>query len=277
METINQLVNTVEILPPAPNLLTKLLLAINDIDANFDEIVNFIQVDPSLTAKLLQICNSAFFGSDEPLVDVRDAVSRIGYQSIYLLVSMIKGSEAFRLPAGAQKEASLLWKHSVTTAFATQFVAEAANIDKELAFTSGLLHDLGKIIFYKAHSDHYKIVVKKSLDAEDSPYAFEIASFGFSHAELGASLLEKWNLPAPLVQSVKFHHSPHEAGVNEKSAASLYLGNMLAHGGEYADSKHKPLFISSQGVLNLTKHDIEDCNQKIKANWSMVERMCYLA
>ena len=277
METIDQVLNTVEILPPAPNLLSKLLLAINDVDANFDEIVNFIQVDPSLTAKLLQICNSAFFGIEEPLVNVRDAVGRIGYQSIYLLISMIKGTESFRLPAGCKKEAGQLWKHSVTTAFASQFVAEAANIDKELAFTGGLLHDLGKVVLFKARGDHYKLLTKKAADANTSPCELEVASYGFSHAEIGAKLLDNWKLPPHLVESVKFHHNPHDAGVNEKPAAALFLGNALAHGPEYPDSKHAPLFNSSQAVLNLTRHDIEDCTALIKANWSKVEQMCYLS
>jgi putative nucleotidyltransferase with HDIG domain len=276
METIKQLINSVEILPPAPTLLSKMLMAINDIDANFDEIVNFIEVDPSLTAKLLQICNSAFFGSEEPLIDVRDAVHRIGYQSIYLLVSMIKGSETFRLPPASQKDASLLWKHSVTTAFSSQFVAGAAGQDTGLAFTAGLLHDIGKVVFFKTRSEHYRVLLRKALEAETSPYELEISSYGFSHAELGAALLDQWKLPPPIIESVKFHHTPHEAGPMEKMAACLYIGNVLAHGPEYHDATRQPLFLSAQAVLNLTKHDIDHCHEQIKENWHKVEQMCYL-
>jgi putative nucleotidyltransferase with HDIG domain len=276
METIKQLINSVEILPPAPSLLSKLLLAINDIDANFDEIVNFIEVDPSLTAKLLQICNSAFFGSDEPLIDVRDAVNRIGYQSIYLLVSMIKGSETFRLPAGCQKDAGQLWKHSVTTAFSSQFVARAAGQDTGVAFTAGLLHDIGKVVFFKTRPENYRFLLRKAAEAETSPYELEISNYGFSHAELGAALLDQWKLPPTLGESIKFHHTPHEAGPLEKTAACLYLGNILAHGPEYRDGTRLPMFISAQAVLNLTRHDIDHCNEQIKENWHKVEQMCFL-
>jgi putative nucleotidyltransferase with HDIG domain len=277
METIKQLIDSVEILPPAPSLLSKLLLAINDIDANFDEVVDFIEVDPSLTAKLLQICNSAFFGSDEPLVDVRDAVNRIGYQSIYLLVSMIKGSETFRLPPACQKDASLLWKHSVTTAFASQFVATAAGQDRGVAFTAGLLHDIGKVVLFKTRAENYRLLLRKAGDAETSPYELEMANYGFSHAELGAALLEQWKLPPALIDGVKFHHSPHEAGPAERGAACLYLGNVLAHGPEYRDGTRQPLFVSSQAVLNLTRHDIDTCIEQIKENWHKVEQVCFLA
>ena len=277
METIKQLIGTVEILPPAPNLLSKLLVAINDIDANFDEIVNFIELDPSLTAKLLQICNSAFFGTEDPLVDVRDAVSRIGYQAIYLLVSMIKGSESFRLPSGYKKDAAALWKHAVTAAYASQFVAAAANTNSSLAFTGGLLHDIGKVVFFKAGADYYRLVMKKAADARTSSYEFELSAYGFSHADVGQSLLLQWGLPETLVESVKFHHAPDKAGAHERAAACLYVGNALAHGSEYSKSHEQPLFIHCQTVLNLTEHDIETCNEQLKANWARVEQMCYLA
>jgi putative nucleotidyltransferase with HDIG domain len=277
METIKQLIESVEILPPAPNLLSKLLVAINDIDANFDEIVNFIELDPSLTAKLLQICNSAFFGTEDPLVDVRDAVSRIGYQAIYLLVSMIKGSESFRLPPNHKKDAAALWKHAVVTAYASQFVAMAAGANASLAFTGGLLHDIGKVVFFKSGGDYYKLLMKKASDARTSSYEFEISAYGFSHADVGQSLLRQWVLPETLIESVKFHHTPDQAGAHESAAACLYVGNVLAHGFDYPKSHELPLFIHCQTVLNLTEHDIEHCNEQLKANWARVEQMCYLA
>lgn len=276
MEKIKQLISSVEILPPAPNLLSKLLVAINDIDVNFDEIVNLIEVDPSLTAKLLQICNSAFFGSDEPLIEVREAVSRIGYQSIYLLVSMIKGSESFRLTPATRNESAALWKHAVTTAYASQFVATAAGTNASLAFTAGLLHDIGKVVLFKERPDYYKLLTKKAADSKTSPYEFEIASYGLSHAEIGYNLLIQWKLPEALSESVRFHHTPQGAGGNERSAACLYIGNVLAHGPDYPDSQHQPTFASSQAALNLTNHDIQSCIEQIKENWSKVEQMCYL-
>jgi putative nucleotidyltransferase with HDIG domain len=277
METIRQLTDSVEILPPAPNLLSKLLVAINDIDANFDEIVNFIEVDPSLTAKLLQICNSAFFGSDDPLIDVRDAVSRIGYQSIYLLVSMIKGAESFRLTPATQKESAAMWRHAVTTAYAAQFVAAAAGTNSNLAFTAGLLHDIGKVVFFKTGPDYYKVILKRALDAKASSHDFELASYGFSHAEVGCELLAQWKLPEQITESVRFHHTPQQAGQHERPAACLYIGNALAHGADYPDSRLHPTFISAQAALNLTDHDIQSCNELIKENWSKVEQMCCLA
>lgn len=277
METIDQLLDKVEMLPPSPALLSKLMLSINDVDANFDEVVNFIEVDPALTAKLLQICNSAFFGAAEPIVSVRAAVNHAGYQAIYLLVSIIKGSEAFKLPASAGSHAAQLWKHSITTAYAAKFVAEAAQADAGAAFTGGLLHDIGKIVLMKARTEHYKILLKRAADARTSSFDFEVASHGYSHAEVGAALLASWKLPQTLINSIAFHHNPASAGDAQAAAACIYLGNVFAHDKEYDDVTDSLAYKSSVEQLMLGPADIELCLKRVRENWAAVEQMCWLA
>jgi len=92
MKEVQELFSKIEVLPPSPSLLPKLLPALADVNANFDEVVEIIELDPALTAKLLQICNSAFFGPANPVTEVRQAVNQAGYQSVYLLVAMLNGS-----------------------------------------------------------------------------------------------------------------------------------------------------------------------------------------
>jgi len=276
MENVAKLLDQIEVLPPSPALLSKLLLAINDVDTNFDEVVNFIEVDPSLTAKLLQICNSAFFGATEPIVTVRDAVSHAGYQSIYLLIAMIQGADLFKLPA-AGIDTAQLWKHSVVTAYATKFVAETAQVGTGLAFTGGLLHDLGKIVFIKANAEHYKLLLKRAAEAKKSPFEFEVSSRGFSHAEVGAALLERWELPAPLVRGVAFHHNLANAGQSQSEAACICLGNLLAHGQEYPQAAESQEYREAQEVLRLTPMQIAHCLDQVAAHMAQVEQMCWLA
>jgi len=119
----------IKTLPPSPNLLARLLPILSDVDGNFDEVVDIISVDPSLTAKLLKLCNSAFFGQTEPVSTVVDAVNRMGYQSVYLLVAVINGSACFPLPSPKGIDSGKLWRHSVLTAFNSRFAAESARQD----------------------------------------------------------------------------------------------------------------------------------------------------
>src|SRR5580692_4947418 len=124
MKDIRELFAKIEFLPPSPSLIPKLLPALADLNSNFDEVVNLIELDPALTAKLLQICNSAFFGSANPVEDVRQAVSQAGYQSVALLAAMIDGGQSFRPLEVPGLSSKVLWKHSVTSAFAAKAVAE---------------------------------------------------------------------------------------------------------------------------------------------------------
>jgi putative nucleotidyltransferase with HDIG domain len=146
MEKIRKLLDKVEVLPLSPALLPKLLSKLSDVDTNFDEVVEIIAFDPALTSKLLQICNSAYFGQESEVNSVAEAVSRVGYQSVYLLVAMINGSNCFPWPSPPGVDAAKLWRHSITTAFNAKFVAESAGTDGNLLFTAGLLHDIGKVI-----------------------------------------------------------------------------------------------------------------------------------
>ncbi|MEY4917506.1 MAG: hypothetical protein RL616_1419, partial [Verrucomicrobiota bacterium] len=146
MEKIQAILNKVDVLPPSPSLLPKLLPYLGDVNANFDEVVKLISFDQALTAKLLQICNSAFFGQDEPIASVNEAVNRVGYQAVYLLTAMINGSSSFPGSAVGGLDPGKLWKHSVATAFNTKFVAESVALDGNLLLTAGLMHDIGKQI-----------------------------------------------------------------------------------------------------------------------------------
>ena len=146
MDIIRKHLDKVDVLPLSPALLPKLLPKLSDVDTNFDEVVEIIALDPSLTSKLLQICNSAYFGQESEVNSVAEAVSRVGYQSVYLLVAMINGSGCFPHPAPVGVDAVKLWRHSVLTAFHAKFLGESIDADGALLFTAGLLHDLGKVI-----------------------------------------------------------------------------------------------------------------------------------
>jgi len=226
MDRIQEHLKHVEVLPLSPTLLPKLLSKLSDVDANFDEVVEIIAFDPSLTAKLLQICNSAYFGHKSEVNSVADAVSHIGYQAVYLLVAMINGSNCFPQPSPQGVDAVKLWRHSVLVAFYAKFVAESAEADGNALFTAGLLHDLGKIILGQetAPPDLFRTA------SDAASLAREQAVFGCTHAEVGGALLEEWKLPAAIVAAVRHHHAPREAAEPaRRQAACVSLADLIAH------------------------------------------------
>ena len=275
METIQNLMGRVEVLPLSPSLLPKLLPKLSDLDGNFDEVVDIIAIDPSLTSKLLQICNSAFFGQEEPVSSVSEAVSRVGYQSVYLLVAMINGSNCFPLPNPTGIDVVRLWKHSISVAFASKFVAESARMDSNLIFTAGLLHDIGKVVLGQAQPQQMSSIIYKRTDAAVNER--ETILFGFHHAEVGAALLERWKLPAQLVSAVRYHHDPRGAQGFEPLAACVNLGNLFTHGQESAAVLTSPETKSVMEYLRLPPHLLLDWRQQLWDHRELIESMSGLS
>jgi putative nucleotidyltransferase with HDIG domain len=264
----------VDVLPPSPTLLPKLLPKLSDVDTNFDEVVQIIAIDPALTSKLLQICNSAYFGHESDVTSVDEAVSRVGYQAVYLLVAMINGSACFPTPSPKGIDAAKLWRHSLTTAFFSKFVAESAGVDVNLLFTAGLLHDLGKVILAQEQEPAAAGMFHRPSDS--ASMAREMELFGCTHAEVGAALLEDWKLPPQIVAAVQHHHDPRKAEEYNRTAACVSLGNILTHSQDDPQILTRPEFADSLALLDLAKDSTARWNEKMRANQALLSGMSHL-
>ncbi len=273
MDKICHYLEKIEVLPPSPTLLPKLLPKLSDVDANFDEVVAIIAVDPALTSKLLQICNSAYFGHESEVSSVSDAVQRIGYQAVYLLVAMINGSACFTAAAAGGVDAAKLWRHSVFAAFNAKFVAESAGADGSLLFTAGLLHDLGKVILGREPLPAPDLFRRPS---DPASLAQETGLFGFTHAELGAALLEQWKLPAPIVAAVRHHHQPMQPSGLDRFAAFVAVGNFVAHGQEDPEILERPELATTLAQLGLSREHVQRWNERLRDHQSLVTGMSRL-
>ena len=280
MDKISELLKKVDSLPASPALLPKLAHALRDINnTNVDEVVDIIMFDSSLTAKLLQIANSAYFGNATPLTNVGDAISQVGYDAVYLLAASITGESCLQPAPGTGLDAVLLWKHSVTTAFGAQHVAQAAGLDGNLIFTAGLLHDLGKVVFAGTHGKDYTRMFDPAKRGSLSLIEWENAQYGCDHAGVGAALLERWKLPAAIVVAVRFHHQPSAAGESAPLAACVCLGNILSRALDQPSFILDPANHGLQSVLqlvNLTVTGLDDQLNRIRQNWEFVQKLCEL-
>src|SRR6266436_755755 len=142
MDKIDKLLAGVENLPLSPNPLPQLFNALTDTESDRSQVVDLISFDPGLTAKLLQTCNSALFGRPELVNDVAEAVDRLGFQMVYRVVAVVKGTQVLRPSKKSYGvEPGKLWRHSVQSAFAAQFIAEDVGAESGLFFTAGLFRD----------------------------------------------------------------------------------------------------------------------------------------
>jgi putative nucleotidyltransferase with HDIG domain len=280
VDNISELLKKVDALPASPVLLPKLAHALRDINhTNVHEVVDIIMFDSALTAKLLQIANSAYFGNATPLTNVGDAISQVGYDAVYLLAASITGEGCLRLPPGTGLDAFLLWKHSVITAFGAQHLAQAAGLDGNLIYTAGLLHDLGKVVFAGIHGKDYTCILDPAKRGSRSLIECENAQYGCDHAEVGAALLERWKIPAAIVAAVRFHHRPSAAGENAPLAACICLGDILSRTLEqtsFALDPANPDLQPALQLVNLAVTDLDAQWNRIRQNWEFVQQLCEL-
>jgi putative nucleotidyltransferase with HDIG domain len=228
MQTLDNYINEIKTLPPAPRVLSQLLVLLNDTRAHASRIVELIAFDPALTAKVLQRCNNA--ASGRSVSDLDEAVKQVGFNAIYRLVGIVIGEGLL----GSEQQGygigrGELWEHSVTTALAARVIARKLGGEENLAFTAGLLHDIGKLVLGSFLEGSRQLVLKETGPSGHSFLEAEKAILGVEHAEIGGRVLARWNFPEDLVSAVWHHHNPVQARPYEQLAAYVHLGDIIAH------------------------------------------------
>ncbi len=229
-DKLDPFIDRVQHLPPSPRLLIKLLELFKHPNPDIDEVVKLISHDPSFTAEVLKRCNSAFHATEKPAEDMFEAVARLGFQEIYEIVLAMFAATAL-LPPGERSgtHVEVLWRHSVTVAVTAKVLAKETGESLPAAFTAGLLHDIGKVIMVSADREDYAQAVLNAGMFRRPVVVTEKEIFGFDHAEVGARLLTRWNLPLNIVAAVAHHHQLSGAGPFERLAADVQLANLVAH------------------------------------------------
>ena len=230
-DPIDQYIDRVKHLPPAPTVAVQLLGLFADPDRDIDRIVELVSHDPALTAETLKRCNSASLVGAEPATDMFEAVSRLGFYEVYSIVMALVASRTmFAVRTKYPKEGTRLWQHTVTTAAIAAILARRVEVVEAKAFTAGLLHDVGKLVFVSVEGTTYAEMARREGGFGRALAAAEEAAYGFTHASLGARLLARWGLPESVCLAVKLHHqSPVAAGQFQRLAAAIHFANGLAH------------------------------------------------
>jgi putative nucleotidyltransferase with HDIG domain len=215
-------------LPTAPRLVPQLMQLLSQPNTEIGKVVDLITHDPALTTSVLRVCNSAFFAGGNPVASIQEAVTRIGFQHIYNLVVSVSAVKTLTAEEAAGVDVNELWEHSVTVAVVAQFIAKDLGDDESVAFTGGLLHDIGKLVFAMVEQNAYADLVREIEGNQSSLTLAEKKAFGFHHAEIGGRLMARWKFPSHLISCVRFHHDPSDAGNYKRFAACVYLADMIA-------------------------------------------------
>lgn len=221
-------------LPPPSPAVAQMLALLGRPESDNEDITRVVKQDGVLSAKLLAMCNSAALGLAAPVSSVDQAVMYLGHAEIHRLVMALSfgGAMAPRLPGYAMDE-NALWRHALLTALATEKVVAATRglaFDASVAYTAGLIHDLGKVLLSHALDAPTRTAVQRLVESgATSLVEAEKSVLGTDHAEVGAYLLQQWRLPEALVEAVANHHCPPVASGVALSAV-VHVGDVVAHG-----------------------------------------------
>lgn len=227
---LDDIVKRVEEAPPLPDIVVKLLNASRDPDINTRDLVDLIRLDQSLTTKVLRLCNSSYYGLPRKVKSINEALVYIGTDTLVNFVLAGCLSSYYQsAQAGYGLESGELWRHSVGCAIASQRIACIRDhTHSSLAFTAGLLHDIGKTVFDSAVVGSGE-AIRRTVEAER--ISFEEAEkvvLGFSQTEAGAALGRHWNLPGPLVEAIEHHTCPDQSRDHLELVSQVHMGNILS-------------------------------------------------
>lgn len=231
--SLEALVASVKSLPSVPALYTKLLMQLESPDGCVDDIANIVASDTAMTAKILQLANSAFFGIRRRLATPKDAVLYLGFDTVKGLALSVKVFSGFAARGCPRFSVSRLSQHSILTGTLARKLAKAIDLPDQGvddSFMAGLLHDVGKLLLVDALPKKYDQALRMA-ETEGAPcWEAERAVFGTSHAEVGTYLLWLWGLPDPVVEAIAYHHTPGQCPAQQASPlTAVYVANILAH------------------------------------------------
>ncbi len=230
---LRSLISEIKSLPSIPQVYLRMIEALEVPDAPIDAVSDIIAEDPALTAKVLQLVNSAFFGFARPSANVREAVQLLGVGIIRALALTIHLFSAFTPAQLRELPVDEIWEHSLRTALLARQIAELEKSEPvfvEQAFSAGLLHDVGKLILVAHRSPDYLEALERARTCHVSLSQVEREIFKSTHADVGAYLIGIWGLPMALVEAVAYHHSPGQASAPSFSPlTAVHVANHLAY------------------------------------------------
>ena len=261
-----------------PDIAIRLNDMVSDPDCSAVDIGELISQDAALSARLLKIVNSPFYGFPSRIDTISMAITIIGTRQLRDLVLATSILGKFnQLPEGLIS-IDTFWYHNLTTAAAARIIASKLEIrNSERFFMAGLLHDIGKLVMYLSEPELSRQVLNALKLPEDNKGQVEIEVFGFDHASLGAELLQHWNLPDALIEPVRYHHQPKLAEQYAQETAAVFLANIIANSIEPAFSAEDESEIDSNilEMLGLGYDDMDYLINSTKAVFSNTVSILY--
>jgi putative nucleotidyltransferase with HDIG domain len=256
--------------PTMPEAGTKLLAVLEQPETEIHEIEEILRYDPGLTANILKLANSAYFGIPSKIGSLKQAVMVLGFKRLtQLVVASCVSAVMDRAVAGYDLPPGNLWRHSIAVSLAAEALVRDKNktVSQDV-FTPALLHDVGKLVLGNFVKEELEAI--ESIAAKGVPFVVaENMILGTDHAEIGAQILTHWNFPKEVSDAVRWHHDPDSPKAVTPQMDIVYLANLLCQTDDTSDENGGQAVELSPAVierLGVQLDQFEEISVKI-AQW----------
>ncbi len=250
-------------LPSMPQVLVRLIDACHQPEVDLRQVAGIVSKDSTLTAKILQLVNSAFIGARTPFMDVRQAVIYLGADTVRNLAVSISVQQVFRrVETNGLLSLDRFWYHSYENGLLARRIAGAiSHPDPSEAYLGGLLHDIGKLLLWMAFPGKYAPLLLKGVRCHNGRLAFlEQEKLHIDHCEAGAWLMEQWHLPSLFADAIRFHHHPAEELEQALPLTRIIsLADLISH----ADPPDQQCMETARQLLGLTPEQVTGLTEGI--------------
>ncbi|MBC8413455.1 HDOD domain-containing protein [bacterium] len=269
-KSLKELVGKIEKLPTLPMIAQEILGIVGDSLITVDKLEKIIENDPAISAKILSVANSAFFGFKASTSTLANAIMRIGFanvKNIALGISLMtvigEGKH------GKTMDYQRVFNHSVSVGFFSRQFARELKLDiAEEMLISGMLHDIGYLVLNRYFPEYYRDVLTE-FDSGQPLLDAEIKVFEFNHSDVGSWLSEQWNLPSNIQDSILYHHCPSKAVRHLKPVAIIHIADYIISRGILGPTKKDPRYpfdAASLKILGLSEEDMLEIENKISVD-----------
>ena len=239
---MEQVVAKIRRLPSLPAVVAEVLESFEDEHADVGAIGKKIAQDQALSAKVLRVANSSFYGLAGRVITVQDAMVVLGFRNVRILVLAAGVTGSFPAVEGGWFDLRAFWLHAIITAVCARAFAADASVEPDRAFTAGLLHDIGRIVLATCFPDRYREVAEYRARLDCYPIEAEREILGLDHAAVGGALTERWKF-APVIQhAVAAHHGPASEALQDGApdlAGLVHVADVAAHALDLAGDQNE--------------------------------------
>jgi len=244
---LEDIVKKIRDLPTLPEVAMEMLQNLDDEESSLDMVTEKIALDQSVTAKLLRLANSSYYGNNSKVVTLQQATAMLGVKNVKNLIRTTALSNKFPAANCPTFDFKAFWRHSVATAICAELISRALHMKHDFAFTAGLLHDIGKLVLVTCYPVNYEQVLRYQKETDCLLIEAEKHVLHVDHVDAGLALATHWNFSEAVCDAIRGHHHPEQENLNVL-ATVVHVANAIVHSLDLAQDENDILPLLSQAA-----------------------------